>query len=297
MIPSYPEFDKLELKHKEAVESFTGQFEPYSDFNFISLYCWDIDGSVTLSNLNGNLVIQLPDYLTGRSVHSIIGNREIDITLTGLVQDVGDLKLVPEPVIISLVQNESFDIHEDPDNFDYIFSVQKLAELSKAEFNEKGKKANRFARKYIDKYQVFQVTSHDESTTKMVNYVMDWWKEVKNRPDHESQAEREAIFRLLQLHSDFNLLTHILTVENVPIGFSVHELLNNGFAISHFHKTLPVYKHADVFLNRHIATDLLQKGCKTVNWEQDLGIEGLKRSKMSYHPDGFLKKYTVKRVN
>lgn len=41
MIPKFPEFKKLELSNKEEIENFTSKFPPYSDFNFVSMWCWD----------------------------------------------------------------------------------------------------------------------------------------------------------------------------------------------------------------------------------------------------------------
>jgi hypothetical protein len=36
------------------------------------------------------------------------------------------------------------------------------------------------------------------------------------------------------------------------------------------------------------------EGCRYVNREQDLGIDGLRQAKMSYNPVKFVKKYQVK---
>ena len=46
MLPEFPQFKKLELSDKEEVEKFTSKFPPYSDFNFVSMWSWDIKGEM-----------------------------------------------------------------------------------------------------------------------------------------------------------------------------------------------------------------------------------------------------------
>ncbi len=58
MIPEFPNFKKLELSDREEVESVTNKFPPYSDFNFTSMWCWDINEDMRLSKLNGNSPLQ-----------------------------------------------------------------------------------------------------------------------------------------------------------------------------------------------------------------------------------------------
>ena len=66
MIPQFPEFKSLELSDKKDIESFTKRFPPYSDFNFVSMWSWDIKEEIRISQLNGNLVVRFTDYLTGK---------------------------------------------------------------------------------------------------------------------------------------------------------------------------------------------------------------------------------------
>jgi hypothetical protein len=62
-----------------------------------------------------------------------------------------------------------------------------------------------------------------------------------------------------------------------------------SFAI-HFEKALSGYKGLWQFINQAFAS-ILPETYETINREQDLGEEGLRSAKMSYHPIGFVKKY------
>ena len=64
MIPTFPNFKKLEISDKKEVEEYTSNFPPYSDFNFTSLWAWDTNEKRMISKLNGNLVVQFTDYIT-----------------------------------------------------------------------------------------------------------------------------------------------------------------------------------------------------------------------------------------
>src|SRR6185436_18619332 len=108
MIPEFPEFKKLELTDKEEVEKFTSKFPPYSDFNFVSMWSWDIKGEMRLSMLNGNLVVRFTDYLTGELFYSFLGNSKVNETAEMLInfsrkEGLGaKLRLVPEDSIKGL---------------------------------------------------------------------------------------------------------------------------------------------------------------------------------------------------
>ncbi len=80
MIPVFPNFKKLELSDKKEVEKFTSEFPPYSDFNFISMWIWDIADNMMISQLNKNLVVVFNDYLSGKPFISFLGKNKISET-------------------------------------------------------------------------------------------------------------------------------------------------------------------------------------------------------------------------
>ena len=79
------------------------------------------------------------------------------------------------------------------------------------------------------------------------------------------------------------------------MGFTVYEILSSEYAISHFAKADISYHRAiNDMLNWEEAKVLDERGIKYFNWEQDLGIPGLRKSKEKYKPTFFLKKLSIK---
>lgn len=74
MISQFPQFKELELEDKEEIEKFTSKYPPYSDFNFVSMWSWDVRGDMRVSKLNNNLVVRFTDYLTGSPFFSFLGD-------------------------------------------------------------------------------------------------------------------------------------------------------------------------------------------------------------------------------
>src|SRR3989344_1313301 len=86
MIPTFPKFKNLELGDRADIESLTKKFQPYSDYNFTSLWCWDTYGQIQVSKLHGNLVIRFTDYLTGEPFYSFMGTIDVDHTVSELLK-------------------------------------------------------------------------------------------------------------------------------------------------------------------------------------------------------------------
>jgi hypothetical protein len=297
MIATYPDFSKLSLEHKDQLARFTAKFEPYSDFNFVSLFSWNTDGSAEVAILDGNLVIRIPDYLDGHPVYSLLGDNRIDASVETLLQSVPKLELVPEAVIQKLEQPGLYAIAEDENNFDYVYDVSHLIHLKGSHFKKKRNKNNVFVKEHEGYELVVKVVKDlDVAHIEALQQVDRQWAQIASRDKGDILAERKALGRLFENFSAFELIIVEVVVDNEIKAFSVNELLASGYALCHFEKALTTHhEHLNTFLTIEVAKKLHEAGCEFMNWEQDLGLEGLRRSKQSYHPIRMLKKYTLSR--
>jgi len=298
MISHYPEFSKLSLDHKDWFTNFVKQYDPYSDFNFVSFFSWNTDGSAEVSLLNDNLVIRLPDYLDGHPVYSLLGTNDIDESINTLLAATDKLELVPEVVVEAITAPDVYHIAEDRDNFDYIYSLYHLGEMAGGAYKKKRNKVNVFVKDHENYELVIQAKKTlDEQTIADLKALDRHWATLNSRDQGDILAERKALDRLLDNFAQFNATLVEIRVAGELKAFSINEIVDEEYAICHFEKALTVH-HENIytFLAAEVAKQLHADGCRWVNWEQDLGLEGLRRSKESYQPTRMLKKFTVKRA-
>ena len=171
MIPEFPQFKKLELSDKQDVEKFTSKYPPYSDFNFVSMWAWNIKDEMRLSVLNDNLVVHFNDYMTGGLFYSFLGNNKVNETAEALLELSKKegiepiLKLVPENSIKGL-DGKRFKILEDRDHFDYILSTNNLTNYSGSNFQRHRNKVLRFKKKY--KFEVVNLSLKNQINQKLL---------------------------------------------------------------------------------------------------------------------------------
>jgi hypothetical protein len=295
VISDFPQFSQIKIGHQEEIKRICSKIEPYSDFNFVSLFSWNTNGSAKVSILNRNLVIQFPDYTTDRTVISVFGHTAIDETLELLVSEFTSLELVPKALIDGISRPERFKLSEDRDNFDYVYKLSELANLDGGKFKKKRNKINSVNAAFSNSISVKTVESIESSDVRSIKKIFSSWSE-KYEQEEQVLAEGKALNNLLHNVSSFNLLATILEINGEEVAFSINEVLGNGFAICHFEKALPVHSQINSFIAVQAARDLYGRGFEYVNWEQDLGIEGLRKSKLSFYPERMLKKYTVSRA-
>jgi hypothetical protein len=296
MIPEFPQFKSLELSDREDIEKITQKYPPYSDFNFVSMWAWNISDGMKISQLNKNLVVVFNDYLSGDSFVSFIGKNKISETTTELINfsqknyQTSSLKLISEEIAKDLIKL-GFKVIPDRDSHDYVYSISHLVSMDSWSQSTISKGIRRFIKKYPDyivKQNSIQEVSEDEYL-KMFKK----WSENKNILNHFESNEYKAFKRVFQI-KDKNVKVISLYLKDVLIGFSLFEILAGGYVISHFAKADTAY-HSAVYdiLNWEEAKILKNNGMKYYNWEQDLGIKGLRASKLKYKPSFLLKQFIV----
>jgi uncharacterized protein len=291
MINSFPHFTPLTLEQGKIIAEYTSHFAPYSDFDFVSLYAWNTDDTTEVTLLNENLVITLPDYITGEPVISMLGTNKLAESMVTLLGTNKTIKLIPEDVVVNLGSYNDFEISEDPDNYDYIYDLEQHATLSGKSFKRKRNKLNSFIANNKERVSVQPIDFHSKSH--LITELFDNWVIERSKDDEEARNEQKALTRLIDNHENFDIVCYVTHYDDKPVAFSINELLPNNYAICHFQKSSYKIIDLDIFMTNYAAKELLNLGCKFINWEQDLGIPGLRTLKEGYKPVKLLKKYKV----
>lgn len=300
MIPLFPTLKSISIEDKDDIEKYVNLYPPYSDYNFASLWVWNTKEDILASRLNDNLVIKFNDYLTQKPCYSFLGTNNVSNTIRELLEQTAKeqlpptLKLIPDVSI--RIQNsilDEFSIEEDHDNFDYIYSIPGMVELKGYKYARKRNYINRFKKLYQPIHKIVDLT--DTQTQKEIMTTAKIWAKTRRKNYSETKNEFLAIKRATQYAAYLKLFVIGLFVESKMIGFSINDILDNGFAMTLFEKADITFKGVFPYLKYVTSYSLLKQNCKFLNFESDMGIPGLRKSKLSYHPDFFLKKYIVSR--
>ncbi len=296
MIPQFPEFKKIELSDRKEMEKFTNQFPHYSDFNFSSIWSWDIHNKTMISQLNENLVVVFNDYVSGENFLSFIGDRKVIETTSKLILYSENnfhkkfLKLIPEEIFLHF-KNSSFHIKVDRDSFDYVYLVEHLVGMEHWTKHPAGRGIRKFIKKhpsYVVKELSIKDTPHKE-----YEKMFEKWSKSKEIENHFELNEYKAFKRLIE-SGDENIKFISIYIDGILAGFSVYEILPDHYALAHFSKA-DIKDYPGIFdlLNWEEAKFFHKLGIKYLNWEQDLGIPGLRYSKTKYKPAFFLRKLHI----
>ncbi len=298
MIPKFPTFKKLELSDKKEIERITKDFPPYSDFNFVSLWSWNTKNRIRVSMLNKNLVVQFSDYITGEPFLSFIGKHEVSATAFELLEFSNKklkkniLQLVPEELSLHFkFRNSPFDIDSSRDDADYIHLSEHLAVMNTWHKSSKSKSL----RKTIAVFPEYTLKIQPLNKINKKEYLSMFHKWSLNKHAHHAYDlnEYKAFRRFLGLQ-DRSLVCISIYIHKKLAAFSMYEKVHNQYGIAHFSKA-DVQQYPGVY-------DLLiweegrvfhKKNVKFLNFEQDLGISGLRYAKEKYRPLYLLKKVTV----
>jgi hypothetical protein len=174
-------------------------------------------------------------------------------------------------------------------HWDYIYDVKELIELKGNRFHKKKNLVNQFKKKYDYQYVPFDAKMIDMALAMQEDWCT--WRDCES--SEALSAENRAISRILDnWQTIYGLTGGALLVGQEMVAYTIAEQLSQGMIVIHFEKANPDYKGAYQAINQ-MFLEHNREQFYFVNREQDLGDEGLRKAKLSYHPIDFLKKYRV----
>ncbi|MBS6509984.1 MAG: DUF2156 domain-containing protein [Paraclostridium bifermentans] len=202
------------------------------------------------------------------------------------------LKAINKEVVeyLQSVYGDRFEYIEERNNFDYIYDGESLRTLAGRKNQKKRNHLNSFVKEYGDRveYKKLEEADFDEC----INLLKEWSK------DKEESIELDSEFKAIKrIFKNYEKLKDTLKISGIYIdskleAFSIGEMLNDNMAVIHVEKANADIRGLYPYINQQFLLNEFSD-VEFVNREEDLGIEGLRKAKLSYHPVKFAEKYTV----
>ena len=264
------------------------------------MWAWDVTDTVEVSMSGNNLVIRFEDHITGKTVYSYLGSSDVTKTVSSIFnflekQNLAntDISLVPE-VSLTRLDFTNYFIEIDINVCDYIYELQELASLSGNKYTQKRGRVNSFRTNFPDSI-VAELDLKNSKVIDDINRLNDIWISKKQKNDPSLRKELEAVARFISSGIE-NALGVGVFVNEKMVGYAMYSFHRDDYAVNLFIKGDSSCKGIYEFLIQQSAVILTDKGYKFMNYQEDMGIEGLRRAKLAYRPTGYLRKYFIKRL-
>ena len=293
------DFREIQLSDKPWIESLLCKERVRSaDYSFSNMYLWCKSFKLRVSEMNGRLAATYGCGNTFRYSYPVgsgplapaIELLREDAALRGRPFHLSGLTKEMLPALQSLYP-DSFDLAEDRAYFDYVYSAEKLSLLAGKKLHSKRNHINRFTQEYNWSFE--PMTEDNLSECAAMNEK--WLELAAEERDMSFADEHAAIGAAFRNFSALGLEGGILRVDGDVIAFAIGDKLCGDTYDIHFEKAIHTIEGAYTMINREFARYITQKHPDVlyINREDDIGLENLRKSKMSYYPDFLVEKYTA----
>lgn len=218
-----------------------------------------------------------------------------------LIQIKRIFKHVKEPFLLKWVPEQYGDLVKSvlgprylydilDEEIDYLYEANKMRTYSGKAMQKKRNFVNGFVQENEGLYEFRELTIADSA---LCEQLVRQWLKGKQADDALANMESEGIFQILKQWPQLEMKVGGVFIAGELKGFSI--VTYNQFQTMQINveKADPDIRGLYPFLAQQVAVHFYPQA-KQINREDNGGKEHLKKAKESYHPDGYLKKYTVK---
>lgn len=200
------------------------------------------------------------------------------------IAGVSEAYLAAQPELV-----RHFDVVDERDAANYVYSAQDLATLVGKRFSAKRNLISQFERQYS--WTVEPVTPENTPACREV-----LWHIAEEDPSTlglNRRWELAALGYTLDHYQELEQQGVLIRVEGRAVAFSPFERLNADTGVIHFERALRSYKGLYQVVNREAARVMVAQGFECINREEDIGDAGLRKAKLSYNPIELAKSYAL----
>lgn len=290
------DFQPLNIDQKDIYDSYLRTAAHRGcGYSFANLYMWGRQNGgfvgnhlVTFSQFNRTSVYSFP-----------MGQGDVKPALDAIIED-AHLRGIPCR-LIGLTQEDcalleslypgKFRFHNDRNSYDYVYDIHDLADLKGRKYQKKRNHLNRFRQE--NPYFEFAVITQD-NLPEVEALVQRWYKLRQQADPHgDFHMEQAAMKKALKNMDKLGLEGLLLSTEKGPVAMTLGSFLSEDTFDVHFEKALDTADGAYPAINHGFANYLREKypQLQFLNREDDMGLEGLRKAKLSYEPHHMVEKY------
>ena len=202
-------------------------------------------------------------------------------------------QLVQEPLadIWRAQMGAAVTVSENRGSWEYLHGVSELTALTGNKYMRKRNRVNQFRK--MNPYEYIPITP--SVIPSIAEFQREWCESYRDFSGYDSiERESEGIMR--NILGNWRLMPQLIggAIETSGriVAYTIAEDTGDGTVMIHFEKASLSLNAAYQVINKEFLSHEGER-FNTVNREEDMDDPGLRDAKMSYHPHGFVKKYTV----
>ncbi len=290
------EFKTLELTDIPTIKPFMGlQGSRMCDCTIGACVMWREYFNTEFALYDGSLIFKVR-YLDGLVAYPYPSGASVDSALDKIreiakAENSNTLQFVT--VSAGALENlkskfKVIDVKSERDWFDYVYNAEDLKTLAGRKFSGQRNHINKFKKLYE-----YEFSAIDQNNLADVKAFF-----VKFAPEHAKDSETydeetTKVIEVLDNYETYGLQGGILKVDGKIIAMAIGETLGDTLFV-HIEKADREYQGSYQMIVNEFAKMYAIDGIDYINREEDVGDEGLRRSKLSYHPAFLVEKFVVK---
>ncbi len=286
------DFKPVELEDKDIINSYLKTEQNMGcEMAFGSLYIWRKAYSTRYAIIEDCLVLWTKDGDNPAGLRFPVGNgdrlRAAELACD-YMESIGE-----RPQFYGVTRDVADFIEDNTSNFevqdmskysDYVYETESLITLAGKKLHAKKNHLNKFKKTY--KYEYLPIKSSDHDA---IMSAYDGWAELDNK---YLKAEYDSISDVVKNLDTLDIKGAMLKVDGKIVAFTLGEKLNDKTAVIHVEKADVNYVGSYAAINQMFAENEWSE-YKYINREDDCGLEGLKKAKLSYRPAFMVEKFKV----
>ena len=273
------------------------------EYNFTNLFAWKDAYHHKVARLDDFLVVHLCGGL-GCSFLYPAGSGDRRAVIEALRADSEEHGQPLRLVCLTREQTQEleelfpgrFRFESDRDGWDYLYEIDRLADLGGKKLHGKRNHINRF----LDNNPtwVYEPITPD-SLNECLEMDKEWYRRSMIREgaveERDLGDEGRALRLAIEHYHDLGLEGGLIRVYGEVVAFTMGDMLSSDTYDVHFEKAYGELQGAYTMINREFARWVREHhpNVRYLNREDDMGVEGLRKAKESYYPDLMVEKYSA----